>query len=107
MSRELRVLRVLSVLEILTLAVLLGNLATVHLPEITSAVGPIHGSVYLLVVIAALTVSGAPLRPRLYALVPAVGGLLATRSLGRHRPSGPARPGSCGGRPAGWCRRDA
>ncbi|WP_208762343.1 hypothetical protein [Microbispora bryophytorum] len=39
--------------ELGSLAVLLANLATVHLPPVSSLVGPLHGCAYLVVVVAA------------------------------------------------------
>jgi hypothetical protein len=76
---ELRWLTVASIAEAVTLVVLLVNRASVHLPAVTSAVGPLHGFVYLVTIATAFL---APLatRTRLLALVPGVGGLLALRS---------------------------
>lgn len=76
---ELRWLTIASVAEAATLVVLLANRASVHLPAVTSAVGPVHGFAYL------ATIAGAFLAPlatrtRLLTLVPGVGGLLALRS---------------------------
>jgi len=42
-----RTLAVLSVLELATLAALLGNLFTVHVPAVSQTLGPAHGAVYL------------------------------------------------------------
>jgi hypothetical protein len=76
---ELRWLTIASIAEAATLVVLLVNRASVHLPAVTSTVGPLHGFVYLVTIATAFL---APLatRTRLLALVPGVGGLLALRS---------------------------
>lgn len=78
MSRRTRtVLLVLAVLELLTLAVLLVNLATVHVRPVTQAIGPIHGAVYLGVVVIAIFAPGLRLVHRVLGCLPVVGGLLA------------------------------
>ena len=83
-----RVLRGAAVLEPVTLLVLLGNLATVHSTAVADVLGPLHGAVYLTVVVCLLLVEGAPTRARLLALVPGIGGLLAERRLdGARRPA--------------------
>lgn len=79
-------LRVLGLVELASVLVLFGNLATVHHEAVASAVGPLHGMVYLAVVVAALTVARGRHRVWLLALVPAVGGLLAERAA-RARPA--------------------
>lgn len=73
-------LRVLGAAELLTVLVLFGNLATVHDEAVASAVGPLHGMVYLAVLVTALAVARGRHRVWLLALVPAVGGLLAERA---------------------------
>lgn len=73
-------LEIAAVMELLSLAVLLVNLATVHLPQITSLGGPVHGCAYLFVVILTAWYPRASRRARLLALVPGVGGLLALRT---------------------------
>ena len=76
----MNLLRVAAGIELATLVVLLTNLATVHWPAVSSAVGPTHGCAYLFVV--ALTVGRSRVtRTRLTALVPGVGGLLVLRQL--------------------------
>lgn len=77
---ELRWLAIASVAEAVTLVVLLVNRISVHLPAVTSAVGPLHGFAYLATIAVAFL---APLatRTRLLTLVPGVGGLLALRSV--------------------------
>lgn len=74
------VLRVLGAVELVSVLVLLGNLATVHDPAVAGAVGPLHGMVYLAVLVTALTLARGRHRVWLLALVPAVGGLLAERA---------------------------
>lgn len=71
----LRTLEVLSVLELASVALLLANLATVHLPGVASVLGPVHGALYLAVAVTALFGRGLMLRTRLLALVPALGGI--------------------------------
>ncbi|GGH47543.1 hypothetical protein [Microbacterium album] len=70
----LRALEVLSVLELVSIAALLLNLLTVHEPAVSSALGPIHGALYLAVAVTALLGRGLMLRTRLLALVPVLGG---------------------------------
>lgn len=45
----LRALEILSVLELASIAILLLNLATLHLRPVTAALGPTHGALYLAV----------------------------------------------------------
>lgn len=73
-------LRLLGAVELASVLVLFGNLATVHNEAVASAVGPLHGMVYLAVVVTALAVARGRHRVWLLALVPAVGGLLAERA---------------------------
>ncbi|SDF00511.1 hypothetical protein SAMN05660662_0653 [Blastococcus aurantiacus] len=75
--------------ETLSLAALLTNLATAHLPWIASALGPVHGFCYL-VVIALAWQPPAPSRVRALSLVPAVGGLLVLRAQRRRAAAVPA-----------------
>ena len=86
---ELRWLRWTSVLEALSLAVLLINLATAHLPAVTSTTGPVHGFAYLATIAVAFLL---PLSTgtRLLTLVPGVGGLLALRRAAQSPPGGGA-----------------
>ncbi len=82
MSVPSRPLRLAALIELASLLLLLANLATVHVPEVASLVGPVHGCAYLVVV-------GATLREsrdgpaRLLAVVPGIGGLLAIRRIHR------------------------
>ncbi|GLY97986.1 DUF3817 domain-containing protein [Actinoplanes sp. NBRC 103695] len=76
----MRILRAAALAELLSLAVLLTNLATVHVPWVASLIGPIHGCAYLLVIGAAyrLTRSAAT---TLLAAIPVIGGLIALRRV--------------------------
>lgn len=73
-------LRVAAGVEAGSLALLLLNLATVHLDAVAGLVGPLHGAAYLGVIGSTLLL---PVRRgvRLRALVPGVGGLLALRAI--------------------------
>ncbi|GAA1593943.1 DUF3817 domain-containing protein [Actinoplanes couchii] len=73
----------------LSLTVLLLNLATAHLPVITSLGGPVHGCAYLIVVVFALRHPRASLVTRLVALLPGIGGILVLRSLTPPRTGAP------------------
>ncbi|MFG2288410.1 DUF3817 domain-containing protein [Streptomyces sp. NPDC048595] len=76
-------LRIAAAVELVTLAVLSANLATAHLPAVSSLAGPTHGCAYLFTVVA---VARAPRRtPRAIAvsLLPGIGGCLALRRLVR------------------------
>lgn len=73
----LRALEILSVLELLSIAVLLGNLLTVHHPAVSSAIGPVHGALYLAVAATSLLGRRLLLRTRLLALIPVLGGMFA------------------------------
>ena len=75
-------LRVAAAVETSTLLVLVLNLATMHLSVIASALGPIHGAAYVSVIVcAALLRRGRGVIG--LAVIPGVGGLLATRALNR------------------------
>ena len=73
-------LRVAARLEFLSLIVLLANLATVHHPVVATLIGPVHGCAYL-VVIGATLAATRQRGPRLLALIPGFGGLLAERRV--------------------------
>jgi hypothetical protein len=81
----LRVLEVLSVLELASIAALFGNLLTAHLPGLASALGPVHGALYLAVAVTALLGRGLLLRTRLLALVPLLGGAFTLVNIRRER----------------------
>lgn len=78
----MRALRIAAVVEAVTLLLLLANLATVHVPGVAAALGPLHGSAYLGVIVLVLLREGAPPAARWCALLPGIGGLLAVRRLG-------------------------
>jgi hypothetical protein len=71
-------LRVAARIELISLLVLLANLATVHARAVATLIGPLHGCAYLLVIGSTLAATRRG-RPRLLAMVPCVGGLLAER----------------------------
>ncbi|MBP2477550.1 hypothetical protein JOF53_006422 [Crossiella equi] len=81
-------LRIAAWAELGSLVVLLVNLATVHLPQVSSAAGPVHGCAYLLVIVLTWQQTAATGRVRLLSWVPGAGGLLVTTRLGRAVPSG-------------------
>jgi hypothetical protein len=68
--------------ETASLLVLLANLATMHLPAVASAVGPVHGTLYL-ACIATTLLQPVPSSARWLSVVPAVGGWLALRRADR------------------------
>ncbi|MEU9865420.1 DUF3817 domain-containing protein [Streptomyces sp. NPDC047971] len=78
----MRTLRIAAGVEAFSLVALLVNLLTAHTPAVSSLVGPLHGTAYLVVIAAAWQVSdaGTP-GTRRAAVVPGVGGLLALRRL--------------------------
>jgi hypothetical protein len=82
-----RRLALATAVELATLAVLLVNLATVHWAPLASAVGPLHGTAYLVTAVLAWQLP-LPRRVRLRGLVPAVGGLLVLRAS-RYRDGAP------------------
>ncbi|MFD7239853.1 hypothetical protein ACFWAT_31665 [Streptomyces syringium] len=87
----MRMLRIAAGAEAASFAVLLGNLLTTHTQAITTLVGPLHGTAYLVVIAAASMVpSAAAPGARWRAAVPGAGGLLALRRI---------RNGSRGSRP--------
>ncbi|MEV4709355.1 DUF3817 domain-containing protein [Actinoplanes sp. NPDC049316] len=87
-----RPLRLAALVELASLVVLLVNLATVHVPEVASLAGPVHGCAYLVVVGATLRDS-ADGRARLLAVVPGAGGLLAIRRITGRSASEVGTPG--------------
>ena len=82
MRSSARPLKIASALEPISLAILLLNLALGNAQSVATAVGPIHGCLYLFVIIA--TARDPRTTPRITALsvVPGIGGLLALRRLG-------------------------
>lgn len=77
----LRPLRLAARAELASLILLLTNLVTVHLPALSSVLGPAHGFAYLFVIGATWRLRRADGATKAYALVPGVGGLLAERRL--------------------------
>jgi hypothetical protein len=67
--------------ELISLSTLLINMYTVHIDAITSICGPVHGCAYLIVVILTLNRTTLPVRTRLLALIPGVGGMLVLRRV--------------------------
>ncbi|SEM62553.1 hypothetical protein SAMN05660976_05648 [Nonomuraea pusilla] len=82
-SAARRPLRIAAAAELASLVVLLGNLVTVHLPEISSLAGPVHGCAYLFTVVAAARDPRRTFASTALAWLPGIGGLLALRSLDR------------------------
>ena len=76
-----RFFRVAAFVELVTLAVLLANLATVHLQAVTSLIGPTHGCAYLVIVLATWRNAHAATAAKVVALLPGIGGLLVLRQL--------------------------
>ena len=72
------VLRIAAVAELASLAILLINLATVHVPAVASLLGPVHGCAYLFVIGAAWNTTRSR-TTTLLAAIPVVGGLIALR----------------------------
>ncbi|MFD0690515.1 hypothetical protein [Actinomadura fibrosa] len=78
-----RALRTAAAVEAASLAVLLGNLFTVHARAVSSLVGPLHGTAYVAVIAATLLLPAASRGTKWISVVPGVGGLLALRRLRR------------------------
>ena len=76
MTGVLRALAALSALETVSVLVLLVNLATMHDETVTSALGPVHGALYLAVAVTALFGRGLTERTRIGAMVPVLSGPL-------------------------------
>ncbi|MCI0157358.1 hypothetical protein KNO15_11710 [Leifsonia shinshuensis] len=79
MSRR-RILEIVGWAELATLILMLANLFTIHLPEVSRVLGPVHGLAYTATVITAILVRDGSHRVWLLALIPGVGGLLASRA---------------------------
>jgi hypothetical protein len=80
-----RVLAILAVLELGSLAVLLVNLFTVHLRPVTQTMGPVHGAIYLAVVVVMVFAPGFRVADRLLGCLPVVGGTIAVSRVLRGR----------------------
>lgn len=76
----MRLLRIAAFVEVISLAALLVNLGTVHVPEVASLLGPVHGCAYLVVIGATLSLTRSA-ATRALAVVPVAGGLIALRRL--------------------------
>ncbi|GAB2643166.1 DUF3817 domain-containing protein [Kribbella swartbergensis] len=76
-----KVLKVAAAVEAVTVCLLFLNLFTVHWPAVSSALGPTHGTAYLVTIVTALSTAGASTRAKVLAFVPGIGGYLALRNL--------------------------
>lgn len=74
-------MRIVGAVELGTLTLLLLNVATVHLPEFSRLLGPIHGLAYTSTVVSAILLGVGRQRIWLLSLVPGIGGLLVARSM--------------------------
>ncbi|KAF4406669.1 MULTISPECIES: DUF3817 domain-containing protein [Streptomyces] len=89
----MRTLRFAAAAEAVSLTILLLNLLTTHTEAVASLVGPLHGTAYLVTVVAVWQIPdtrGTGARWR--AAVPGIGGLLAVRRLRHDRSAPPAGP---------------
>ncbi|MGW6565804.1 hypothetical protein [Streptomyces sp. NPDC054975] len=78
----MRTLRVAAGVEAASLLALFANLLTAHVPAVSTLVGPLHGTAYLVTIAAAWPVPGADASgARWLSVIPGVGGLLALRRL--------------------------
>nr|WP_107393281.1 hypothetical protein [Streptomyces agglomeratus] len=78
----MHMLRIAAGAETASFAVLLGNLLTTHTQAITTLVGPLHGTAYLVVIAAtSMAPSAASTGARWRSAIPGVGGLLALRRI--------------------------
>jgi hypothetical protein len=75
-----RILQIAGTVELVTLVLMLVNIVTVHLPEASRVLGPVHGLAYTVTVITAILVMGGRRRVWLLAFIPGIGGLLASRA---------------------------
>ncbi|WP_031464403.1 hypothetical protein [Sciscionella sediminilitoris] len=80
---DLRLLRIAALAELISLALLLANLVTIHLPAISSLTGPVHGCCYLFAIGVCWRHPRASSTDKGIVLLPAAGGLLVLRRLGR------------------------
>ncbi|GAB3269928.1 DUF3817 domain-containing protein [Kineosporia babensis] len=76
----MRALQTAAAVEALSLIVLLLNLATVHVPALASALGPIHGCAYLIAIVLTWTLTKTT-RIRAISIIPGFGALLVLCSL--------------------------
>lgn len=75
-----RILQIVGTVEFVTLVLMLANLVTIHLTEVSRVLGPVHGLAYSVTVITAILVRGDSHRVWLLAFIPGIGGLLASRA---------------------------
>lgn len=87
-----RPLRTAATVELLSLLVLLTNLATVHLPAVSSLTGPLHGCAYLFTLAAVARDPHRTTRALTLSCLPGIGGLLALRHLTTSERDAPSRP---------------
>lgn len=85
-------LRIAATVELVSLVVLLANLATVHVAALASLLDPVHGCAYLVAIALTVNLVGWRSRATALCLVPAIGGLLATRALRAHEDLNPRSP---------------
>ncbi|WP_409236697.1 hypothetical protein [Streptomyces sp. PA5.6] len=77
-----RTLRIAAVVEAASLVLLLANLLTVHARPLSSLLGPLHGTAYLVVIASTwMLPSASTPGVRWRAIVPGVGGLLVLRGI--------------------------
>ncbi|MFJ8695619.1 hypothetical protein [Streptomyces roseolilacinus] len=83
---NMKALRAAAAVEAASIVILFVNLFTVHAKPITSLGGPVHGSAYLITIVAtfSLTVAGVAGVARALAFVPGIGGMLVLQWLRRH-----------------------
>jgi hypothetical protein len=77
----LRILKITAAVEAVTVVLLFANLLTVHWPAVASALGPTHGTAYLITIVTVLSLQGAPAKAKWLAFVAGVGGYLALRAV--------------------------
>ena len=84
-----RLFVVAAIAEALTLVVLFGNRALTHNEVVASAVGPVHGICYLLLLLLAALATHMSRVARWLSVVPGVGGLLSVLVEQRRRAAAP------------------
>lgn len=92
MHRAWTPLRVSAAVELASLVVMLANLATAHLPAVSSLMGPLHGCAYLFTVVATARDPRRSAAAVSLALLPGIGGLPAQRRLALHSADGSQGP---------------
>lgn len=81
MRHQLRIaLGIMTILETGTLAILLINLAAIHDPTTARLIGPVHGAVYLVLVMTMLFAPDLRWQLRVLGLIPVLGGIAAVRA---------------------------